>query len=371
MKKKIIISTLIIGFLLTTSIATVSAYDKLVSFKGLKSIESSDVDADIYVDDDAPSEWYNETNKKTIQEGVSNASSGNTVFVYSGYYSGGVLIDKTLRLVGENKNTTFISGNEDCVIYVDADEVEISGFAIGNNEDGYGVDVNGNNCSVTGNIIVSNTVGVVALFHSGLVVSGNIIHSNEIGVGGMACEYTTIAYNTVYNNFQGVVLQGLFIESYECKNNMIIYNKITNNQRGIDLQWCEETVIFCNVLENNGLTGVHAKNTSGTKICLNGIKNNGLEPDPLEEELLPAGVILDETNAIVCLNNIKGNKDFGLKAVNSSVNAKLNYWGAILGPKFGFFGDRVSSENSVVKTFPWIPVNIGLAGDIGDWEPIE
>ena len=95
MKNKIIISTLIIGLLLTTSIATVSAYDKLVSFKGLKSIESSDVDADIYVDDDAPSEWYNETNKKTIQEGVSNASSGNTVFVYSGLYQENLIINKS------------------------------------------------------------------------------------------------------------------------------------------------------------------------------------------------------------------------------------------------------------------------------------
>ena len=52
MKKKMIIPTIIIGLLLTTSIASVSANINLLSIKEVKSIKSLDGDADIFVDDD-------------------------------------------------------------------------------------------------------------------------------------------------------------------------------------------------------------------------------------------------------------------------------------------------------------------------------
>ena len=42
--------------------------------------------ADVYVDDDAPSDWYDANHVKTIQEGIDNASAGETVFVYTGLY---------------------------------------------------------------------------------------------------------------------------------------------------------------------------------------------------------------------------------------------------------------------------------------------
>jgi nitrous oxidase accessory protein NosD len=365
MKKKMIISTIIIGLLLTTSIVTVSAFEKTVSFKELKSIKSSDLVVDIFVDDDAPLEWYNETNVKTIHDGVLNATSGNTIFVYSGSYSGDILIDKTVRLVGEDKNTTLIFGSEnDYVIRVDADEVEIKGFALGNSgEAGHGIEVRGDNCSVTENIILSNTIGVVALFQSGLIVSKNLIHSNQIGITQLCCDKTYIVYNTIYNNLQGIGLFGLeALENY-CFGCMVVFNEITNNQKGIDIKWCEKTTILGNVIENNGVTGIFVKSSIDTKICVNSIKNNGLEPDPLEEELLPAGIVLEDADSDVVLNNIYKNKDFGLKAVNSSVNAKLNYWGALLGPKYGLFSNKISTENSEVNSFPWIPIKIGIAGD--------
>jgi hypothetical protein len=42
--------------------------------------------ADVYVDDDADPSWYDATHVRTIQEGIDNATVGDTVFVYNGTY---------------------------------------------------------------------------------------------------------------------------------------------------------------------------------------------------------------------------------------------------------------------------------------------
>ena len=39
----------------------------------------------IYVDDDADPSWYNANHVRTIQEGITNATEGDLVFVYKWY----------------------------------------------------------------------------------------------------------------------------------------------------------------------------------------------------------------------------------------------------------------------------------------------
>ena len=47
---------------------------------------------------------------KTIHEGITAASAGDTVFVLNGTYNENVVITKNLTFTGENKDTTFIDG---------------------------------------------------------------------------------------------------------------------------------------------------------------------------------------------------------------------------------------------------------------------
>ena len=52
-------------------------------------------------------------NYTTIQEAINDAVDGDTVFVYddsSPYYEN-IIIDKSISLIGENRNTTVIDGN--------------------------------------------------------------------------------------------------------------------------------------------------------------------------------------------------------------------------------------------------------------------
>ena len=84
----------------------------------------------IFVDDDFDDDPLNHS-WDSIQEGVDDASDGDTVVVYAGVYVENVVVDKSLSLVGAEEGTTVING---CLggdaIRVSADGCVVSGFTI-------------------------------------------------------------------------------------------------------------------------------------------------------------------------------------------------------------------------------------------------
>lgn len=73
----------------------------------------------------------------TIQEAINNADPGDTIQVPAGIYYEHVFVNKTVSLVGENRNTTIIDGsNSGTIIQVTSDGVSITGFKLQNS--GYG-----------------------------------------------------------------------------------------------------------------------------------------------------------------------------------------------------------------------------------------
>jgi len=88
--------------------------------------EDNDNDANIYVDDDADPSWYDAFHVRTIQEGIDNASSGDTVYVYNGTYFENLNVNKSIELVGENPQKTIIDGKGDTVMSLTEDNVIVS-----------------------------------------------------------------------------------------------------------------------------------------------------------------------------------------------------------------------------------------------------
>ena len=96
-------------------------------------------------------------NYTTIRGAMDDASDGDTIFVYddsSPYYCN-IVIDKSISLIGEDKNTTIINGkwSREVVYIKKFDRVTVSGFTIRGAE--VGICLKSNNNIITDNIITS------------------------------------------------------------------------------------------------------------------------------------------------------------------------------------------------------------------------
>ncbi len=66
-----------------------------------------------------------------IQLAINAARDGDTVFVKNGIYPEKLIINKSIKLVGEDRNSTFIdSGGKDICVYVNADNIFVRNFTV-------------------------------------------------------------------------------------------------------------------------------------------------------------------------------------------------------------------------------------------------
>jgi len=168
-------------------------------------------------------------NYSSIQEAIDNASDGDTVFVYndsSPYYEN-VKVNKSLNLIGEDKDTTVINGIKfRDVVHISADEVNISGFTIRNNGDYNGIKISSNFNTIIDNSISNNGDGIEIFCSYFNTIKGNTISSNNNnGIYLYISNYNTIRDNIITsNNKYGIKIKW-------SRFNIIIKNNIINNEQ--------------------------------------------------------------------------------------------------------------------------------------------
>jgi parallel beta-helix repeat protein len=173
-------------------------------------------------------------NYTKIQDAIDDANDWDTVFVYNGIYHENIDIEKSIKLIGENRNTTVIDGdNIDDVVIITADFVNLCDFTIinsGKNNYDAGLEICSNH-----NIIFNNS------FHDNKgesFVSGGILINSS--------SHNNIYFNEMYdNNYDGITLMN-------SDNNHIHLNTIYNNKRlGITLTNSSDNIIEDNYVYEN------------------------------------------------------------------------------------------------------------------------
>jgi len=197
----------------------------------------------------------------TIQEAIDQANPGDTIQVSSGTYHENLFINKTLTLIGENRENTILDGN-DCVGYVikaNSTTVNISGFTVINGNNGILLE----NCSesvVKHNIISGFPNRGMWLYHSNSsTVSDNIVSGN-LWRGIVLCGHSsdnTIIRNTIEDNGNGLCRTG--------EDNFIYHNNFINNEN--QTQMLES----CHNDWNNTYEGNYWSNYNGTDPDQDGI----------------------------------------------------------------------------------------------------
>jgi parallel beta-helix repeat protein len=186
----------------------------------------------------------------SIQTAINNASPGDTVFVHQGIYYENVLVNKSVSLVGENKQATIIDGNSlGSVITVTVNNVEISGFTLQNTGGGWpssGIRVlNSYVHTFSDNIIVDTHIGILMDSSGGILLDGNNVASNHYGIYLVKSWQNEISHNDILHNWAGVV----FVSSYD---NILEGNLIENNDNvGLYVSSSYDNSIYYNNFVNN------------------------------------------------------------------------------------------------------------------------
>lgn len=215
----------------------------------------------IYVDDDntmGPWDGSQEHPYQFIQDGIDNASEGDTVFVFNGKYYENLVVDKTISLMGENRDTTIIDGgnDKDVVKISRADEVTISGFTIQNSGELYS--------------------GVYLYRSANGVISDNLILDNRYGVYVYKNASTGLSHTTISDNI--ILRNGAFgVWLYKSSHNIISNNIINDGEiYGIGLCfWSTDSIVNGNTISNNKIKGIVGRYVYNNEIYENIIENNG------------------------------------------------------------------------------------------------
>ena len=214
-------------------------------------------------------------NYTTIQGAINASFPGDTIFVYKGNYDERIIIDESLSLVGENRNTTIIDGRgSGFVVGVRADWVNVTGFTVTNSDplDGGIVLSSVQNCYVADNNISGNGMsGGVYLSRSEYnIIANNVVTLNDGGgVKLRLSNYNIIVQNTVSSNDHS----GLKL--IDSEGNMIGNNLVSSNQgAGIYLEESNESFIENNTIVGNGWHGIYVHKSHNITVNDNDFSSN-------------------------------------------------------------------------------------------------
>jgi parallel beta-helix repeat protein len=167
-------------------------------------------------------------NYTTIQKAINAAQSGDTVFVYNGTYKEHIIINKTIDLIGEDKDITIIEGDlSENLIKITADSVVVKSFTIKKGIIGVYI-VQSSGQEIKDNIIKNNWEGIGLSQTNNAKITKNTITDNYFeGINPISSSENIITQNKVNWNLYGILLT-------ESSNNSIYENEIKGNTRGLE-----------------------------------------------------------------------------------------------------------------------------------------
>jgi parallel beta-helix repeat protein len=224
-------------------------------------------------------------NYSLIQDAIDNASSGDEVFVYSGLYNEYVVINKSIDLIGEDKNNVKLDSNKQIYsILIKSPWINISGFHIHNSQIGILIsDLEYGFINISRNIFTNDREGIRIYNTSNILIIKNIIHNNsEFGIVVYESENIEIKENYITQN-----LRGIYFGRW-CNFNKILKNNCSENEIGIYLDFSFNNSIINNEIFDNNW-GIYLKNSKSNNVTNNYIEYNdnaGITVDNFEENIL-------------------------------------------------------------------------------------
>ena len=212
MRKNVYEGAFAIGMIIL--IVGVSFSPSTISIESQENLGILSIQKEWLVDDDGDGDFT------SIQDAIDNASDGDTIYVYSGYYEEHISVTKSIKLFGKNQelgNGTstgkpIIDGNSlgDVIVIGPPepggnlqDNIEISGFEIRNSGEIYDVGIfvhDTSNIDIFDNVIHFTSRGIYLYRCNGVRIYDNILSENDFGIVLELARVSRVQNNIVENN---------------------------------------------------------------------------------------------------------------------------------------------------------------------------
>jgi parallel beta-helix repeat protein len=206
------------------------------------SISTSDEVSTIYVDDDntiGPWDGSIQHPYNSITDAVNIAVSNQDIFVYSGEYNESIIINKNVKITGENKTETIIKGS---IEIKQTSGVIFSQFSITKNDQSPSASSaltlnQSEKTQIFDNILKEHNIGIHIVEES----NNNLIKQNLITQNNGGLDICFSSLNLIYGN-QIVKNQNANIILYHSKQNVITQNLMQNSENNLQFHTSKDTI---------------------------------------------------------------------------------------------------------------------------------
>lgn len=238
---------------------------------------------------------------EALATAVFQANPGDTIEVTGGVYTGSLLIDKPLTLIG--KAWPVIDGeNKGTVVSITAPGSTLSGFVIKNSgqslaNENSGIAVEAENTLIENNRFEDTLFGIYTR-----QAHNTIIHNNVISSKDLAPQRRGDPIRIWYSN--GVILEdnkinkGRDVVLWYSENLTVRNNDVSNGRYGLHFMYCDDATIEYNRLYNNSV-GMFLMYSRRVHIQNNTIANNrgpsgyGIGLKDMDDSIVMDNLILD------------------------------------------------------------------------------
>ena len=239
---------------------------------------------------------------QTIQEGVEQASEGDTIFVKKGIYKeANIKIDKGITIIGEDLPT--IDGEKKGeIITIGADNVTLDGFKIIN----------------VGVSYTTDYASVRLVNSSDFIIQNLVLENLFFGIYLQKSNNGKVLNNTVRGEAVTEFNSGNAIHLWYCKNVEIAGNDVQRVRDGIYLEFSDNITITNNFSKGNVRYGLHFMFSNNNYVMDNVFETNGagialmfskfmdVENNVIRQNWGTAayGILLKEVNDATIKNNV-------------------------------------------------------------------
>lgn len=164
-----------------------------------------------------------------IQDAIDDASDDATVFVYNGTYYENIIVNKSITLVGENRDNTIINGRQKGdTIHITSEHVILSGFAIvngsGKNWFNAGIRLTASNVTIHRNNICNNMLGIFGKRVNNITIYDNRFINDSVTFSLYDNETKPVPFceNYFVHNLYNNTVNGKKLYYYKYQNNIVV-----------------------------------------------------------------------------------------------------------------------------------------------------